>query len=118
MGDDSKTTKYGAIAKGVPILSETTRRLWQYKLQINTLACDNELGKFIFGDPKMMSELGLAPVFLTAEQKQKRTEWEENKVEFEKRKEHKKLLEHAHSEILKTLDDHDVELLMDIYQFS
>ena len=81
--DDQKTTKYPSISKGVPILSETTRRLWQFKLKVNTMACDNGLGNLIFGDPKMMTELGLAPVFLTEDQKRQRAEWVTNKAKFE-----------------------------------
>ena len=96
--------KYQSIAKGVPELSEDTLEIWKYSLSLNTHNVDDELGEIIFNNPYTFE---ISDDVKEHDKTEAMKEYDELKVKFDGRKDARKLLFHAHTEIVKTIGNDD-----------
>ena len=110
------TTKLPSISKDVPKLSTDSRKMWKYQLELNTRQCDDDLGRLIFDNPNnlLSDDINGLRVTLTGEEKEALEKYEKFVDAFTKKEGASKLMGHAHADIVKTLEDEDKQLVMDI----
>ena len=106
--DDScmSVTKLPSIGKDVPKLNAENARLWRFQLEINTRACNPDLGKYIFDSPQKQANEDVTTAETKSEELQ---QFEEFQKQFRDKADGsgKQLLGHAFAEIVRTLEDHD-----------